>query len=92
MYTQASRQELQQKDFFYPKETMGTTIMAIKYDKGVIACADSSNLTLTQEPPQVESTWSTEWQIRSTTSTSTSWCCEADWQGSRSRPHTKYGT
>ncbi len=29
--------------FFYQKETMGTTIMAIKYEGGVIACADSSN-------------------------------------------------
>jgi len=26
---------------FYQKETMGTTIMAIKYDGGVIACADT---------------------------------------------------
>jgi 20S proteasome alpha/beta subunit len=30
--------------FFYPKETMGTTIMAIKYEGGVIACADSSKV------------------------------------------------
>jgi 20S proteasome alpha/beta subunit len=36
-------QETEHKSFFYPKETMGTTIMAIKYDGGVIACADSSN-------------------------------------------------
>ena len=27
---------------FYPKETMGTTILALRYDGGVIACADSS--------------------------------------------------
>lgn len=60
MYTQATTQELQQKDFFYPKETMGTTIMAIKYDQGVIACADSSNPPLTQGPHPEESTLSTE--------------------------------
>ena len=30
-------------DFFYQKETMGTTIMAVKYEGGVIACADSRN-------------------------------------------------
>ena len=30
--------------FFYPTETMGTTIMALKYEGGVIACADSSTL------------------------------------------------
>ena len=28
-------------NMFYQKETMGTTIMAVKYDGGVIACADS---------------------------------------------------
>ena len=28
---------------FYGKETMGTTIMAVKYDGGVIACADTRN-------------------------------------------------
>jgi 20S proteasome subunit beta 1 len=27
--------------FFYQKETMGTTVMAVKYDEGVIACADT---------------------------------------------------
>ena len=42
MYKTASRQEQNHKDFFYPQETMGTTIMALKYDGGVIACADSS--------------------------------------------------
>ena len=35
---------------------MGTTIMAIKYDGGVIACADSSIYIITKELLQVEST------------------------------------
>jgi 20S proteasome alpha/beta subunit len=56
MYKAASRQERQNKDFFYPQETMGTTIMAIKYDGGVIACADSSTTFTIQEHPQEEST------------------------------------
>jgi 20S proteasome alpha/beta subunit len=30
-------------NMFYQKETMGTTIMSVKYDGGVIACADSRN-------------------------------------------------
>jgi hypothetical protein len=60
MYNKATTQEVQQKDFFYPKETMGTTVMAIKYDRGVIAVADSSKLNLTQELPQEESTLSIE--------------------------------
>lgn len=47
MYNKATTQEVQHKDFFYPKETMGTTVMAIKYDRGVIACADSSNHYIT---------------------------------------------
>jgi 20S proteasome alpha/beta subunit len=34
---------------------MGTTIMAIKYDGGVIACADSRKLTIIKEPLQEES-------------------------------------
>lgn len=33
--------------FFYPNETMGTTIMALKYEGGVIACADSRILVFT---------------------------------------------
>jgi 20S proteasome alpha/beta subunit len=56
MYGSTSTQERQHKDFFYPKETMGTTIMAIKYDQGVIACADSSTSPPTQEHPQVAAT------------------------------------
>ena len=51
---------------------MGTTIMAIKYDGGVIACADSSNLPSTQEPQPVESTQSIELPIKSTMSTNIS--------------------
>ncbi len=66
MYNKATTQEVQQKDFFYPKETMGTTVMAIKYDRGVIAVADSSKLNLTQELPQEESTLSIEQLIKLT--------------------------
>jgi len=33
---------------------MGTTIMAIKYDGGVIACADSRNLSIMKAPHQEE--------------------------------------
>jgi 20S proteasome alpha/beta subunit len=43
---------------------MGTTIMAIKYDRGVIACADSSTTSTTQEPQQEESTLLTESQTK----------------------------
>ena len=64
MYKTASRQEQHHKNFFYPTETMGTTIMAVKYDGGVIACADSSTNHITQEPLPVESTQSTESQIK----------------------------
>ncbi|MCB0370922.1 MAG: hypothetical protein KDD45_16240 [Bdellovibrionales bacterium] len=60
-----SRQEQGHKDFFYPQETMGTTIMAIKYDGGVIACADSSTSLYTQEHPLEEFTPSTELQTKS---------------------------
>ena len=60
MYKTASRQEQNHKDFFYPQETMGTTIMALKYDGGVIACADSSTSLTIQEPLPVESTPSIE--------------------------------
>ncbi len=42
MYGAISHQEQASKDLFYPRETMGTTIMALKYQGGVIACADSS--------------------------------------------------
>lgn len=31
---------------FYQKETMGTTIMAVRYQGGVIACADSRKCPL----------------------------------------------
>jgi hypothetical protein len=31
MYQELSSQEMESKDFFYPKETMGTTVVAIKY-------------------------------------------------------------
>lgn len=34
--------ESEDNGFFYQKETMGTTIMACKYEGGVIVCADSS--------------------------------------------------
>jgi 20S proteasome alpha/beta subunit len=47
MYDQMTTQEQEHKSFFYPKETMGTTIMAIKYDGGVIAVADSRIVLLT---------------------------------------------
>lgn len=60
MYEPASTQERQHKDFFYPRETMGTTIMAIKYQGGVIACADSSTHQPIQGPRQEEPTPSTE--------------------------------
>ena len=65
MYKAVTNQEQQHKDFFYPKETMGTTIMAIKYDGGVIACADSRKHRLTQELQLEESTQSIESQIKS---------------------------
>ena len=42
MYGPTTSQDQQTKDFFYPKEDMGTTIMALRYDGGVIACADTS--------------------------------------------------
>ncbi len=41
-------------NLFYQKETMGTTIMAIRYEGGVIACADSSTCSLTQKHHQAE--------------------------------------
>ena len=78
MYKAVTNQEQQHKDFFYPKETMGTTIMAIKYDGGIIACADSRTSTLIQEPHQEESTQSIELQIKSTTFTNTSSHSEVD--------------
>lgn len=68
MYKTHTTQEQKHKDFFYPKEDMGTTIMAIKYDGGVIACADSRKTNNTQEPQQEESTSSIESQIKSTLS------------------------
>ena len=39
--------------------------MAIKYDSGVIACADSRNLSIIKAPHQEEYTLSTELLIRS---------------------------
>jgi 20S proteasome alpha/beta subunit len=36
--------EAQDNSFFYQKETMGTTIMAVKYEGGVIVCADSRSI------------------------------------------------
>ncbi len=71
MYGEATQQEMDQKSFFYPKETMGTTIVAIKYDGGVIACADSRTFPLTQALPQEACTLWTEWLTRSTSSTTT---------------------
>jgi hypothetical protein len=64
MYGQDTTQEIEHKSFFYPKETMGTTIMALKYDGGVIACADSSISFIIQEPPQVDLTLLTESLIK----------------------------
>jgi len=64
MYGQSTTQEIQHKNFFYPKETMGTTIMAVKYDGGVIACADSSIFWLSKEHHQEEYTQSIELQIK----------------------------
>ena len=78
MYKTASTQEQRHKDFFYPQETMGTTIMALKYDGGVIACADSSKYTSIQEPQLEESTPSTESQIKLITFTNTSLLLEVD--------------
>ena len=43
---------------------MGTTIMAVKYHGGVIACADSSTLHLMQGRPLGEYMQSIEWLIR----------------------------
>lgn len=65
MYKTHTTQEQKHKDFFYPKEDMGTTIMAIKYDGGVIACADTRKPSNTQEPQQEESMSSIESLIRS---------------------------
>ena len=45
---------------------MGTTIMALKYDGGVIACADSSKNVFIQELPQEVYTLSIELQIKLT--------------------------
>lgn len=73
MYAPSNNQERQHKDFFYPKETMGTTIIAVKYDGGVIACADSSNNLNMQEPLLEESTLSIELQTKSTTYMNISW-------------------
>lgn len=70
MYNKATTQEVQHKDFFYPKETMGTTVIAVKYDRGVIACADSSKKYITQELRLEESMSSIEQQIKLTTYTS----------------------
>ena len=86
MYKTMTSQERQHKDFFYPQETMGTTIMALKYDGGVIACADSSTPFPTQEPQQEESTPSTGSLTKLTTSTSTSSPLEADWPVNPSKP------
>lgn len=72
MYKTHTTQEQRHKDFFYPKEDMGTTIMAIKYDGGVIACADSRKPSNTQEPQLEESTSSTELLTRSISSMTTS--------------------
>ena len=68
MYTTHTTQEQRHKDFFYPREDMGTTIMAIKYDGGVIACADSRKSFNTQGLQLEESTLSIESQIRSISS------------------------
>lgn len=49
---------------FYQKETMGTTIMAVRYQGGVIACADSRNCLIIQaHHPEVSTLW-TEWLIK----------------------------
>lgn len=68
MYEPTNNQERQHKDFFYPKETMGTTIIAIKYQGGVLACADSSNSSSIQEHQQEVSILSTELLTRSISS------------------------
>ena len=72
MYKTHTTQEQKHKDFFYPREDMGTTIMAIKYDGGVIACADTRKSHNTQEPQQEEYTLSIESPTRSTLSMTTS--------------------
>lgn len=66
MYGPTTAEEQHHKDFFYPREDMGTTIMAIKYDGGVIACADSSKKYIRQEPQPEESTLLTVSPIKST--------------------------
>jgi 20S proteasome alpha/beta subunit len=43
---------------------MGTTILAVKYDGGVIACADSSIFSIIQEHRLVEATRLIESQIK----------------------------
>jgi hypothetical protein len=64
MYGQNTTQEIQHKSFFYPKETMGTTVLAVKYDGGVIACADSSTSFIIQGPLQVDLILWIELQIK----------------------------
>jgi 20S proteasome alpha/beta subunit len=66
MYQPASRQERSHKNFFYPQETMGTTIIAVKYDGGVIACADSRKEHTIQAHQPEESTLSIESRTKST--------------------------
>lgn len=90
MYAPSNNQERQHKDFFYPKETMGTTIIAVKYDGGVIACADSSNNLNMQEPLLEESTLSIELQTKSTTYMNISWHWEADSQANHNKLSTKW--
>lgn len=89
MYGEATSQEQESKGFFYPKETMGTTIVAIKYDGGVIACADTRTYLPTQAHPQAVSTLSTEWQTRSISSMTISSFSGVDLQGNPSKPPTR---
>ena len=86
-----STQEKELKSFFYPKVTMGTTIMAIKYDGGVIACADSRTLSITKAPLREERTLSTESPTRSTSSTITSSSSEVELQDNPNKLPTKSG-
>jgi len=78
MYGQSTSQEIEHKSFFYPKETMGTTILALKYDGGVIACADSRILCPTQELRLAAPTLSIELPTKLILSMTTSSFCEVD--------------
>ena len=90
MYSPATQQEQDHKGFFYPVEDMGTTIMAIKYDSGVIACADSRTTHITKALQQEDSTSLTELQIKLTLFTTQSSFSGVEQLVSHSKLPTKY--